>query len=72
MKIVWTDPAVEDLRELHSYIARDSAVYASEFIGRIISAAESVLSHSKVGLFPKRMTKMFVSFCINTIELSIA
>ena len=49
MKIVWTDPAVEDLRELHSYIARDSAVYASEFVGRIISAAERVLRHPTVG-----------------------
>jgi toxin ParE1/3/4 len=49
MKIVWTEPAVEDLRELHSYIARDSAVYASEFVGRIISAAEKVLRHPTVG-----------------------
>jgi hypothetical protein len=24
MKILWTDPAVEDLRNLHSYIAKDS------------------------------------------------
>jgi toxin ParE1/3/4 len=49
MKIVWTEPAVEDLRELHAYIARDSAVYASDFAERIISAAESVLAHPKLG-----------------------
>jgi plasmid stabilization system protein ParE len=26
MKILWTTPAVEDLRELYDYIARDSEV----------------------------------------------
>ena len=42
MKIVWTEPAVEDLRELYAYIARDSDVYASGFVERLILAAESV------------------------------
>lgn len=36
MKIVWTEPAVEDLHELHAYIARDSEMYASGFVERII------------------------------------
>ena len=49
MNIVWTEPAVEDLRELHAYIARDSEVYANEFVERIISAAETVAAHPKVG-----------------------
>ena len=49
MKIVWTDPAVKDLRELHAYIARDSEMYASGFVERIISAAERVAEHPKVG-----------------------
>jgi len=48
MKIVWTEPAVEDLRELHAYIARDSEMYASGFVERIISAAEQVAEHPKV------------------------
>ena len=49
MKIVWTDPAVEDLRELHAYIARDSEMYASGFVERIILAAERLADHPKVG-----------------------
>ena len=49
MKIVWTEPAVEDLRELHAYIARDSEMYASGFVERIISAAERVAEHPRVG-----------------------
>ncbi len=49
MKIVWTEPAVEDLRELHAYIARDSEVYASGFVGRIILAPERLATHPTVG-----------------------
>ena len=49
MKILWTEPAVEDLRELHEYIARDSEVYASRFVERIISAADKLGNHSRLG-----------------------
>src|SRR5258705_5822231 len=34
MKVRWTEPAVDDLRELHAFIARDSEVYASRFVER--------------------------------------
>jgi plasmid stabilization system protein ParE len=49
MKIVWTDPAVEDLRELHAYIARDSEMYASGFVERIILATERLVDYPKLG-----------------------
>lgn len=49
MKIVWTEPAVEDLRELHAYVARDSEMYASGFVERIILAAERLVDHPKIG-----------------------
>ena len=49
MKIVWTAPAVDDLRELHAYIARDSETYASGFVERIIIAAERLVEHPKFG-----------------------
>lgn len=49
MKIVWTEPAVEDLRELHAYIARDSEMYAGAFVERIILAAERVADYPKIG-----------------------
>jgi toxin ParE1/3/4 len=49
MKIVWTEPAIEDLHELHAYIARDSEMYASGFVERIILAAEQLIDHPKVG-----------------------
>jgi toxin ParE1/3/4 len=49
MKIVWTEPAVEDLRELYSYIARDSEVYARGFVERIILAAERLIHYPATG-----------------------
>lgn len=36
MKIVWTEPAVDDLAAIRDYIARDSEQYAGQFIARII------------------------------------
>jgi len=48
-KIVWTDPAVEDLRELHAYIARDSELYASGFVERLIWATERLADHAEMG-----------------------
>ena len=47
MKILWTEPAIEDLRRLYSYIARDSELYASNFIQRVI------LSVEKLSAFPR-------------------
>jgi len=49
MKLVWTEPAVQDLRELHAYIARDSEMYASGFVERIISAVELLVDHPTLG-----------------------
>ncbi|HYJ87925.1 MAG TPA: type II toxin-antitoxin system RelE/ParE family toxin [Pyrinomonadaceae bacterium] len=48
-QIVWTDPAIEDLRELHAYIARDSELYASGFVERLISATERLADHAEMG-----------------------
>ena len=49
MKIVWTQPAVEDLHELHAYIARDSELYASGFVERLILAVEALENYPKLG-----------------------
>jgi plasmid stabilization system protein ParE len=49
MKILWTDPAIEDLRNLHRYIATDSEVYASSFVERIILAVEKLANLPGLG-----------------------
>ena len=49
MKIVWADPAVEDLRNLHSYIAKDSNEYASSFVEKIILSVDKLADFPKLG-----------------------
>jgi len=49
MKILWTEPAIEDLRNLHGYIARDSEIYANSFVQRIILAVEKLTDFPRLG-----------------------
>jgi toxin ParE1/3/4 len=49
MKIFWTNPAIEDLRNLHAYIAKDSEVYANNFVERIILAVEKLANFPRLG-----------------------
>jgi toxin ParE1/3/4 len=47
-QVHWTEIALADLKEVHDYIARDSAYYAAAFVGRVCVSAAS-LNH-----FPRR------------------
>ena len=49
MKIRWTDPALESLRNLHGYIAKDSEVYATNFVQRIVLAVEKLTDFPRLG-----------------------
>ena len=49
MKIKWTDPAIESLRNVHGYIAKDSEIYASSFVQRIILAVEKLTDFPRLG-----------------------
>ena len=45
--IAWAGPALEDLRQIHQFIARDSTQYAGIMVRRIRTAV------SRLGNFPK-------------------
>jgi plasmid stabilization system protein ParE len=49
MKIRRTDPALESLRNLHGYIAKDSEVYATNFVQRIVLADEKLTDFPRLG-----------------------
>jgi addiction module RelE/StbE family toxin len=49
MKIIWTEPAVDDLESIKNYIARDSEIYALQFVQKIINCIEKVCSFPKIG-----------------------
>ena len=49
MKLFWTEPAIQDLRDLRDYIAADSEFHAADFIGSIITRAERLTSFPMIG-----------------------
>ncbi|MEK6713239.1 MAG: type II toxin-antitoxin system RelE/ParE family toxin [Nitrospirota bacterium] len=48
-KIVWTDPAVQDLASIHSYITRDSNVYADALLLEIFHFVEKLEQFPRSG-----------------------
>jgi toxin ParE1/3/4 len=49
MKIRWTVPAVDDLESIRNYIARDSKLYASSFIEKILNIIDSLEKLPEIG-----------------------
>ena len=49
MKVVWTDPAIDDLQAIRDYIARDSELYADDFAAGILAAVERLESFPELG-----------------------
>jgi addiction module RelE/StbE family toxin len=49
MKIHWTESAVENLKGIKEYIAKDSEYYAINFSDRIISSVEQLLILPEMG-----------------------
>jgi plasmid stabilization system protein ParE len=72
MKIEWADPAIESLRNLHGYIAKDSEVYASSFVQRIVLAVEKLTNFPRLGRWCQRLTRRrFENSSIKTTASSI-
>lgn len=49
MKIIWTNLALEDLRSIYDYIAKDSSFYADRFVARLINRVEQIERHPRSG-----------------------
>ena len=49
MQIEWTDPALEDLKIIRDYIAKDSPFYARNFIERLFDATTRLEDFPKSG-----------------------
>jgi Plasmid stabilization system protein len=48
-KAIWTDPALDDLRSIVSYIAVDSPVYAERFGMALVRAPRHLEDHPRIG-----------------------
>ena len=42
MKVLWTLPAVNDLESIQNFIAKDSELYATSFIEKILYSVEKL------------------------------
>ena len=49
MRILWTEPGLDDLQAIRDYIAKDSATYAADFIESILSAVERLSEFPRMG-----------------------
>jgi addiction module RelE/StbE family toxin len=49
IRLVWTRPALEDVQEIRSYIARDSRRYARIVAQRLVAAVERLTEHPLSG-----------------------
>jgi toxin ParE1/3/4 len=49
LKIKITDPASQDLEEIHAYIGKDNSVAAERTLSRIFEAAEYLIHHPNMG-----------------------
>jgi plasmid stabilization system protein ParE len=49
MKLIWTDPSIEDLRAVREYIARDSDYYAADVVEQVVLSVEKLLRFPKLG-----------------------
>ena len=65
MKLIWTDPSIEDLRAVRDYIARDSDYYAANFVEQVVLSVERLCDPPNwAGWFQKPKMKTFASWCI--------
>jgi toxin ParE1/3/4 len=49
MKLIWTDPSIEDLRAVRDYIGRDSDYYAADLVEQVALSVEMLLRFPKLG-----------------------
>ena len=49
MKLIWTDPSIEDLRAVRDYIGRDSDYYAADLVEQLVLSVERLLRFPKLG-----------------------
>jgi len=49
VKVVWTEFAIEDLKSINDYISKDSKVYASRFVEKLMSRVDQLETNPKSG-----------------------
>lgn len=56
-RLIWTEPALNDLDEIAEYIALDDPVVASRFVQRVLDRVERFEAHPQSGKRPQELTR---------------
>lgn len=48
-KVIWSELAVYDLQDIYDYICKDSELYATRVVERIVARIEILNTHSNTG-----------------------
>lgn len=48
-KVIWTEPALADLREIRDFVAKGSPAYAARLASRLVDAPRRLVQFSKSG-----------------------
>jgi addiction module RelE/StbE family toxin len=54
-RIIWTEPALQDLDEIADYISLDKPLAASQLVQRVIERVEPLATHPKSGSVPAEL-----------------
>jgi addiction module RelE/StbE family toxin len=54
-RIIWTEPALQDLDEIADYISLDKPVAARQFVHRVFERIEQLANHPKSGSVPAEL-----------------
>ncbi|MEI6035256.1 MAG: type II toxin-antitoxin system RelE/ParE family toxin [Verrucomicrobiae bacterium] len=54
-RIIWTEPALQDLDEIADYISLDKPTAASKFVQRVFERIDQLASHSMSGSVPPEL-----------------
>lgn len=54
-RIIWTEPALQDLDQIADYISLDKPTAANRFVQRVFQRVEQLASHPKSGSIPNEL-----------------
>ena len=68
--VIWTKPALADLKEIHDYIARNSRFYADNVVSAILKKVDKLVTFPEVGRFiPEKQSAVYREIIIYSYRI---
>ena len=62
-KVIWADPAIQDLHAIADYIALDKPEAAHRLVQRVLATVERLQRFPHMGSVPAGVLRSFVALC---------